>query len=101
MRIIYSKIYSLIKHDYPKNNAFWDYNFKLHSMIDMHSKYDNMHRNEMFYAWICTTSHVIISINCMLLGSLYKSGWNATDVHMTWADWALKPLPLIEQSTMV
>ena len=22
-------------------------------MIDMHSKYDNMHKNELFYALIC------------------------------------------------
>ena len=35
-------------------------------MIDVHSKYDNMHKNEMFYVLICFNSHVIISRNFML-----------------------------------
>ena len=35
-------------------------------MIDMHSKYDNMQKNEMFYDLIFTNTHVIISISCML-----------------------------------
>ena len=43
----------------PLNSAFWDYNLKLYKMIDMHSKYDNMHKNGMFYALICTNNHVI------------------------------------------
>ena len=37
----------------------------------MHSKYDNMHRNRMFYALICINSHEIKSICCML--SVVKS----------------------------
>ena len=32
----------------------------------MHSKYDNMHKNEMFYALICINNHLITSINYML-----------------------------------
>ena len=36
-------------------------------MIYMDSKYDNMHKNEIFYALICNNNHVVISINCMLL----------------------------------
>ena len=28
-------------------------------MIDMHSKYDNMHKNGMFYALICIDNHII------------------------------------------
>ena len=36
-------------------------------MIDMHSKYDNMHENEMLYVLICINSHVITNLNCMLL----------------------------------
>ena len=32
----------------------------------MHSKYDNMHPNEMFYALICTNNHIITCINCVL-----------------------------------
>ena len=35
-------------------------------MIDMHSKFDNMHKNEMFYALLCINSHVITSINYVL-----------------------------------
>ena len=29
-------------------------------MIDMHSKYDNMHKNEMFYALIYINNHIIM-----------------------------------------
>ena len=36
-------------------------------MIDVHSKYDNMHKNEMFYALIYINNYVITSISCMLL----------------------------------
>ena len=32
----------------------------------MHSKYDNMHNDEIFYALICINNHVISSINYML-----------------------------------
>ena len=39
-------------------------------MIDMNSKYDNMHKNVMFYALICINNHVITGINCMLSHSL-------------------------------
>ena len=28
-------------------------------MIDMHSKYDNIHKNGMFYTLICINNHVI------------------------------------------
>ena len=35
-------------------------------MIDMHSKYDNMHTNGMFYALICINNHIIACVNCML-----------------------------------
>ena len=28
-------------------------------MIDMHSKYDSMHKNELFYALISINNHVI------------------------------------------
>ena len=34
-------------------------------MIDMHSNYDNMHKNRMFYALIYINNHIITSINCM------------------------------------
>ena len=36
----------------------------------MHSKYDNMHKNGMFYALLCINNYVITSMNCML--SKYK-----------------------------
>ena len=35
-------------------------------MIDMQSKYDNMHKNIIFYVLICINNHVIAGINCML-----------------------------------
>ena len=35
-------------------------------MIDMHSKYDNMHKKGIFYALICINSHIIMFINFML-----------------------------------
>ena len=35
-------------------------------MIEMHSKYDNMHQNGMFYALICINNHIIACINCVL-----------------------------------
>ena len=35
-------------------------------MIEMHSKYDNMHTNGMFYALICINNHVLSCYDCML-----------------------------------
>ena len=35
-------------------------------MIDMYLNYDNMHKNEMFYALICINNHVIEGISYML-----------------------------------
>ena len=35
-------------------------------MIDIHSKYDNMHKNEIFYALVSINNLVIRSISCML-----------------------------------
>ena len=35
-------------------------------MIDMHSKYDNMHKNRMLYALICINNRIIACLNCML-----------------------------------
>ena len=34
----------------------------------MHSKYDNMHMNGMFYALICINNYIITSLSCMSLG---------------------------------
>ena len=34
----------------------------MHEMIDMHSKYDNMHKNEIFYALIYINNFIIICI---------------------------------------
>ena len=39
-------------------------------MINMHPKYDSVHRNEMFYAFICINNYVIISASFMLSNSL-------------------------------
>ena len=44
-------------------------------MIDLHLKYDNMHKNGMFYALICINNHVITSINYMLLHTPSPQTW--------------------------
>ena len=38
----------------------------MHRMIEMHSKYDNMHINVMFYALNCINNHVLSCYDCML-----------------------------------
>ena len=38
----------------------------MNEMIDMHSKYDNMHKKRMLYALICINNHIIACDNCML-----------------------------------
>ena len=45
---------------------FLDHNLKLHKMIDMHLKYDNMHTNGTFNVLNCMNNHVDSCINCML-----------------------------------
>ena len=35
-------------------------------MIDLQSNYDNMHKDEMFYALVCINNHIVTCINCML-----------------------------------
>ena len=39
---------------------------KLHKMIEMYLKYDNMHINRRINAFICINSHVNSCTNCML-----------------------------------
>ena len=39
-------------------------------MIDMHSKYDNMHKNGMFYALICINNRIIACYQKTLLSFL-------------------------------
>ena len=36
-------------------------------MIDIHSKYDNMRKNVMFYSLICINNHIMTCIYYMLL----------------------------------
>ena len=38
----------------------------MYEMIDMHIKYDNIHKNIMYYVKICTNNHIITSINYIL-----------------------------------
>ena len=40
----------------------------MYERIDMHSKYDNIHKNEMFYANIYINNHIIKFTNCMISG---------------------------------
>ena len=56
----------LIMHNYPSNSVLWEYNLKLLEMIEMHSKYDIIHENGIFYAIICINNHIIVFINCVL-----------------------------------
>ena len=48
-------------------------------MIKLNSKYDNIHRNRMFYVLLCINNHVITSISCMLsqvhFGGPFKANW--------------------------
>ena len=53
-------------YNYAQNDTFLDHNLKLHKMIDMRSKYDNMQTNGIFNASICINNHVNSCINCML-----------------------------------
>ena len=50
-----------------KNSTFLDYNFNFHRMINIHSKYGNLHKNGVFYALICINNHIITCIDYMLL----------------------------------
>ena len=38
-------------------------------MIDLHAKYDNMHKNGMLYTLICIGNHVIACYDFMLSAS--------------------------------
>ena len=53
----------------------------MHEMIDMHSKYDNMHKNEMFYGLIYISSYIITCINFMLLRLNLRIGLNRSLVN--------------------
>ena len=52
-------------YNYTHNDRFLDHNLKLHKMIEMHSKYDNLHTNRIFHALICIKNHVDSCTNCM------------------------------------
>ena len=53
-------------HNYPLKAILLDHHIKLHKMIEMHSKYDNMHTDRIFNALNFINNHVNSSINCML-----------------------------------
>ena len=61
-----------IMHNYPQNNTFLYHNLKLHKMIKMHSKYDNMHTNRIFNALNSINNHLNSCINCILSRILNK-----------------------------
>ena len=50
-------------------------------MIYMHSKYDNMHKNWMFYVVIFINNHVIACYDCMSsqfhFSLAYKAHWDS------------------------
>ena len=49
---------------------------KLHKMIEMYLKYDNMHTNRKINAFICINNHINSCINCMLLVTPFASIWD-------------------------
>ena len=51
-------------------------------MIDMHLKFDNMHKNRIFYALIFINNHIISCIDFML--STNKCYW--VDRVINWQD---------------
>ena len=53
-------------HNYPLNDTFLYHNLKLHKMIEMNSKYDNMHTNRIFNALNFINNRVNSCINFML-----------------------------------
>ena len=53
-------------HTYPQNDTFLDHNLKLHKMIEMYSKYDNMHTNRILNALIYINNYVNLCTNCVL-----------------------------------
>ena len=55
-----------IVHNYSQNAIFLNHNLKLHKLIDMHLRYDNMHTYRTYNALICINDHVNLCINCML-----------------------------------
>ena len=42
----------------------------------MHSKYDNMHINGIFYALFCINNHVLLGSDCMLSLTISFSLWS-------------------------
>ena len=55
-------------------------------MIEMHSKYDNMHINVMFYAINCMNNHVLSCYDCMLSNATWAHAaptlHDVTQVHI-------------------
>ena len=47
-------------------SVFGYYNLKFYKMIDIHSKHDNMHKNDIFYGLICINNHINSCKNRML-----------------------------------
>ena len=55
-----------ITHNYPQNAIFLYHYLKLHKMIEMQSKYDNMHTNRIFNTLNYINNHVNSCTNCMI-----------------------------------
>ena len=61
------KLYIMrMMYNYPQNAIFFYHNLKLYKMIEMHSKYDNMHTNRIFNILNCINNHLNLCMNCML-----------------------------------
>ena len=53
-------------HNSLENDIFLDHNMKLHKMIEMYLKYDNMHTIGTINALIYINNHINACMNCML-----------------------------------
>ena len=55
-----------ITHNYPQNSIFLYHYLKLYKIIEMQSKYDNMHKNIIFNALNYINNHNNSCTNCMI-----------------------------------
>ena len=64
---------------------------KLHKMIEMYLKYDNMYTNGIINAFICINNHVNSCINCML--SMCRIDATCAVVHIIRSRWLAHEVP--------
>ena len=58
-------------------------------MIEMHSKYGNMHKNGFLYTLICINNHIITCRNCMLSTHVNAKYCLGVKFSYRWSGWFL------------